>query len=97
MAATIDKMDFSICWNVILSSSKIEPVIFLRGLSVSNINFFYLFYSFSKQNAVSQIENHINTIQNSLARVIMNFYSHVSNTRYHSIGHKMRIARSKSG
>ena len=27
--------------------------------------------------------------------IIMNFYSPVSNTRCHSIGHKMRIARIK--
>ena len=27
--------------------------------------------------------------------IIMNFYSPVSNTRCHSIGHKMRIARTK--
>ena len=29
--------------------------------------------------------------------IIMNFYSPVSNTRCHSIGHKMRMARIKSG
>ena len=28
--------------------------------------------------------------------IIMNFYSPVSNTRCHSIGHKMRIARIKN-
>ena len=28
--------------------------------------------------------------------IIMNFYSPVSNTRCHSIGHKMRIARLKN-
>ena len=32
---------------------------------------------------------------NAIKIIIMNFYSHVSNTRCHSIGHKMRIARIK--
>ena len=36
-----------------------------------------------------------NTKPNLIIIIIMNFYSPVSNTRCHSIGHKMRIARIK--
>ena len=35
------------------------------------------------------------TIITIIIIIIMNFYSPVSNTRCHSIGHKMRIARIK--
>ena len=34
-------------------------------------------------------------LPNKIIIIIMNFYSPVSNTRCHSIGHKMRIARIK--
>ena len=34
-------------------------------------------------------------VENIIIIIIMNFYSPVSNTRCHSIGHKMRIARIK--
>ena len=34
-------------------------------------------------------------VEGGIIIIIMNFYSPVSNTRCHSIGHKMRIARIK--
>ena len=39
--------------------------------------------------------NNNNNIIIIIIIIIMNFYSPVSNTRCHSIGHKMRIARIK--
>ena len=52
---------------------------------VSNI-----FYGWKKIKAIKSKKTNIIIII-----IIMNFYSPVSNTRCHSIGHKMRIARIK--
>ena len=48
-----------------------------------------------KKNEKKRKKRKKGTMNNIIIIIIMNFYSPVSNTRCHSIGHKMRIARIK--
>ena len=69
----------------------------MEGYSCLKVRFQFISNEFAQKIIIIIIIIIIKIIIIIIIIIIMNFYSPVSNTRCHSIGHKTRIQESKSG